>query len=826
MISRNPKATAASREELASVILNEMYQFAGLIDLEGRILEVNHPALAATGTRREDALGIPCWELPVWKIDPDNPRKIREAYLHALKGKFVRRELFLLGGEEKKRAIYVDFSMKPVRDRSGKIIYLIAEGRDITERKEAEMEVQRKSAELARTNAKLAEMDHLKMEFFSNVSHEFRTPLTLILGPLEQMLEENRLESSQREQLDVMRNNANALLRLVNDLLDISRLDAGKLVPRFSRVDATRVVRLVGAQFESAMRNLGISFEVLGAEPVWAELDVEKVQRIVMNLLSNTMKFVPHGGKVVCSIERRGQFAEIRVEDNGPGIRPEHREIVFERFRQVEGGSTRQFGGTGLGLAIAREFAVLHHGSIGVSDTPGGGATFVVELPLRAPAGTEIQIANDEFATDLKLFVDKRAPPSASAFEALKLSEPLAHKDAQDERPTVLVVEDNSDMRAFIRAQLEPEFRVIVAENGIQGLEQALRSSVDLILSDIMMPLMSGDQMIAEIRRRRELDTVPILLLTAKVDEKLRVELLESSCQDYITKPFSRKELKARVSNWLEVKRARDLLRQELDAKSSDLVVLAKEVSLRRKQLQSALEESRVARVQAEEASAAKSAFLNLISHELNTPLTSMLLALSLIRKRGVPPESEKNIIRLNDALLRLKNLLGTLLEYTKIQSGKLRLEIGPIDLSAVVRDVLGEFLPQAEEKGLEVKLHSEPSSKIVVTDPRLVRIVASNLIGNAIKYTDRGHVEIWLGKRDGFDVIEVSDTGVGISQEAQGRVFEPFEQLSDIRKKNVPGVGLGLTLVQQVVESLGGKISLSSEAGKGSTFEVRLPRR
>src|SRR5499427_4419487 len=245
-------------------------------------------------------------------------------------------------------------------------------------------------SELKDRNTRLAELDHMKSVFLANISHELRTPLALILGPTEKWLNSADLSEEQHRDLDVVMRNGRSLLKTVNDLLDVSKLEAGKLTPVYARVDLSEIVRLTCSLFDGIAKDADVDYSVEVPHALIAEVDPEMIQRVLLNLLSNAFKFGAAGGRIACVLETAGTNAGLQVQDNGPGIPIEMRERIFERFIQVEGEVTRRHGGTGLGLAIVKEFVELHHGSIREATPVGGGALFQVTLPLKAPAGARV----------------------------------------------------------------------------------------------------------------------------------------------------------------------------------------------------------------------------------------------------------------------------------------------------------------------------------------------------------------------------------------------------------------------------------------------------
>ena len=393
---------------------------------------------------------------------------------------------------------------------------------------------------------KTLELDELKSQFFANVSHELRTPLTLIMAPLERQLcppASADFPEERRKETEMMLRNARLLYRHVSDLLDAAKLEAGGMQADYARVEFAELVRGLAAHFDLTARERNIAWHVATPPAMAIEADGEKLQRILLNLLSNAFKFTPDGGAIEVRLGADGDVALLEVQDNGPGVPETLRAAVFERFRQVEGTANRSHGGTGLGLAIVKEFAELHGGTASVSAAPGGGALFAVRLPLKAPAGTVLH----DTAGRLDPVLDRQAVEELAVPAMAEAADTAATHDA----PLVLIVEDNADMNAFIAAALRPRYRVASARDGRAGLEQALALAPDLILADVMMPVMSGDAMVLELRRQPEFAGTPIIMLTAKADDMLRVRLLKAGVQDYLNKPFAVNELLARVDGLL-----------------------------------------------------------------------------------------------------------------------------------------------------------------------------------------------------------------------------------------------------------------------------------
>jgi len=403
-------------------------------------------------------------------------------------------------------------------------------------------EVRAANSRITELYEKTVELDKLRTRFFANVSHELRTPLALILGPLANRLQASGQDDPGRGDLETIDRNARLLYRHVTDLLDLAKLDAGKMAPRYAKLDLARLASFAVSCFESLAREKNIDFPVDKPETLPCEADTEKIRRILLNLLSNAFKFTPAGGCISLSLTQEGDMARMVVADNGPGVPESMRQAVFERFRQVDDGADRSHGGTGLGLAIAKEFAVMHGGDIVLTPAAEGGAVFTVTLPLAAPAGVVVHEApqgpDQGFGPQDAGYVEEHAfvpaPPAVTSTA-----------------PLVLVVEDNPDMNAFLVHLLGQFYRVASAFDGREGLEKALALAPDAIISDVMMPGVDGEAMVREVRRHAELDDVPIIMLTAKADDTLRRSLLGERVQDYMLKPFMAEDLLARLGRLL-----------------------------------------------------------------------------------------------------------------------------------------------------------------------------------------------------------------------------------------------------------------------------------
>jgi signal transduction histidine kinase len=665
---------------------------------------------------------------------------------------------------------------------------------------ERKLKLEAANQELEALYARSQELDQLKTQFFANVSHELRTPLALILGPTGRLLNSNELSEAQRRDLEVVERNAHTLLKHVNDLLDISKLDAGKMGLSYGDVDLAATLRLTASHFDALAREKAIDFAVEAPAALPAQADRPKLQRVFLNLLSNAFKFTPNGGRVRAALEATRDAAIVTVEDNGPGVPPAMRAAIFERFWQGDGGATRHFEGTGLGLAIAREFVELHGGRIAVADAPGGGARFRVELPLHTlePAGAHEQDVDAADVAELALQSPAEPRPQGGT------ARPVERKPSD---PLVLVVEDNPDMSRFIVETLAVDYRTTVAFDGRSGLAQARALRPDLIVSDVMMPELSGDQLVRAVRRAPELAATPIMLVSARADDRLRVQALRDGAQDYVLKPFLPEELHARASNLLRTKRARETLQRQLASQSQDLEVLATE---------------------ARDAIRIRDEFLSVASHELKTPVTALIAYAQILERRIVreAPVNERNLRAVQviyEQSERLNRLIAALLDVSRLQSGRLELERRPLDLCALTRRVVDAFEPTLSKHTLV--LQCQGTGLPIEGDETRLEQVLHNLIANAVKYSPRGGpVEVRVDRHGAEARIVVRDEGVGIPLAEQERIFQQFYRGGNIDAENVTGFGIGLYVVQEIVQRHGGRVEVASVEGQGSTFTVFLP--
>ena len=391
----------------------------------------------------------------------------------------------------------------------------------------------------------LRKLDHLKSQFFTNISHEFRTPLTLILGQIESVMSSG-IEAREKAKLQVAKRNARRLLTLINQLLDLSKLETGNMELNVSQHNIVTFIKNLFYSFESlaATKKIRLLFES-DSTYLPVVFDLDKMENVFYNLVSNAVKFSKIHGEVKISIKLNDmQSVEIQISDDGIGIPAEQISGIFDRFYQVDNSSTRNYEGTGIGLALVKELIELHKGKVTVKSIEAEGSIFTVILPV-GDVKPEIKTCNSLVSNDIG-FAEINTETEYFEIENASAG---PEKLSIDDREIVLVVEDNRDVREYIREQLEEFYHILEAENGLTGMEVAQEIVPDLIVSDLMMPKVNGFQFCKAVRNNERTSHIPIIILTAKAGFDNKIEGFEIGVDDYIIKPFSARELKVRVRN-------------------------------------------------------------------------------------------------------------------------------------------------------------------------------------------------------------------------------------------------------------------------------------
>ena len=685
-------------------------------------------------------------------------------------------------------------------------------------------ELQQLRADLEAVQRQLEERDRFRQRVFANVTHELKTPLALMLTPIELLLDGDvgDLTEDQRKTLKSSFRHGLKLLKMIGDILDLSKLAESHVRLKVADVDLVAYLDDLVEQVRPLAQRRHIELTFAAGEAVCvAWCDLEQMERVFVNLLSNALKFTPQGGRVRVELVDEDAVAQVSVQDDGPGLLPDDAERIFDRFYQADREAARKRGGVGIGLALSRELVRLHGGEIRVQGTPGSGSTFIVRLPKDRDHFDPGVLSRDSLGPDdphERPPIDPKADDWSGRFtlrddfRMLDIDEVTERRAVERDavegrsRHTLLVVEDNPDVIKLIHMALRHEFRIMAAPDGRTGLKLAQQGLPDLVITDLMMPEMDGLELTRELRADSLTRHVPIIMLTARGELEDRLSGLETGANDYLTKPFSPRELRTRVHNLMKTQHtAADLL---LDRRMDSLEIVA-----------------------------------GGLAHEINNPLSYINNAVSILQasmdelldltqstagRDATAEEADRMaaLRRRNAKMFRSAGVgihrIGETVELMRsyAREGYSR-DLRPHDLFAAIEDVLAVIAPSLEtDVHIETGFRGDGTAECV---PQEVNQALTNLLENAIQATaERGGTVRVRGHRDGGDVVvEIQDEGPGIPPEIRDRIFTPFFTTKDPGR----GMGLGLTIARRVVHNMGGHLSVRSLADEGTTFILRVPR-
>lgn len=657
---------------------------------------------------------------------------------------------------------------------------------------------------------KLAELDRAKTTFFSNVSHEFRTPLTLMLGPLEEMLAKpaKDLASDNRLLVGIAHRNGMRLLKLVNTLLDFSRIEAGRTQARYQLTDVAALTNELAGVFRSATDRAGLKLVVECDpldQPVYVDPDMW--EKIVLNLLSNAFKFT-FQGEIGVRLQSKDGAVELSVRDTGVGIPGEELPRVFDRFHRIEATRGRSFEGSGIGLALVQEIVKLHGGTITAESKLGKGSTFRVRIPFGCKHLPQDQVSgaitaaahaagSSPFVAEALSWLSNQPPDSEVALISHELPQAATMRPASSRR--ILLVDDNSDMREYVRRLLSDSYQVTTASNGRAALNHALKDPPDLVLTDIMMPEMDGFELLAALRQNATTSRIPIILLSARAGDEARIEGLQRRPDDYLTKPFSARELLARVETHLEL------------------------AQMRRSATETIRENEQ--RLQEMEKMAAAGRLAWSLAHEINNPLSAVMNVLYLLETLPALDAIARDYISIGATeIARVARIVQQMLSYHRIGA-----ELHEIDVSDLVNESLRLHAERLQRSGINVKHKIRPGCFVLgISDE--IRQVIDNLLQNAAEAMPQGgQMTVSVSQRSNWSrprqegiFLTVADSGPGIPKKVRSHIFEPF-----FTTKPVKGTGLGLWVTRGIVSKYGGTIRMRSsnaEGKSGTMFWVFLP--
>jgi PAS domain S-box-containing protein len=772
-------------EERFRMLADNISQLAWTCDLLGNVTWYNKRWLDYTGLSFEDMKG---WG---WsKVQhPDHVDRVVARVKRSGETGEPWEDTFPLRGKDGQYRWFLSRAM-PIRDDQGNFVQWFGTNTDVTEQVLAEEKVAQQARELRALNERLQELDRAKTTFFSNVSHEFRTPLTLMLGPLDELMA--RAARDDLERLGTIRRNGQRLLKLVNTMLDFARIEAGRTQAAYAPTDLAALTADLASNFRAACEKAGLILEVDCPANVQGWVDRELWEKIVLNLISNAFKFTMCG-RITVRVLDAGESLRLVVSDTGIGIPQESIGRIFERFHRIEGARGRSHEGSGIGLALVQELVKLHGGTINVASVQGRGTTFTVEIPKG-----NVHLPHERLITpDDSVRTNVRTDPYVAEALGWLPGEQTAMPASRAGR--ILVADDNADLRDYARRLLCEHYEVETVNDGLQALAAARARRPDLIVTDVMMPQLDGFGLIHALRMDPDLDTIPVIVLSARAGEEARLEGLHRGADDYLVKPFSARELLGRVAAMLQ---SDDIRRRALEA----------------------LRQSREA---LREADRRKDEFLATLSHELRNPLAPLANGLHVLRLKGDDVAAIGPLREIMERQLHhLVRLVDDLLEMSRITRGTFELRRERVALATLVRNAVETSEPhvRAGRHRLDLDLPDEPLW--LEGDPVRLAQIVSNLLNNAAKYTDDGGSITLAAAREGdHAVIRVRDNGCGIAPDALSRIFEMFSRESPAGGRAQSGLGIGLTLARRLAEMHGGTIEARSEGlGRGAEFVVRLP--
>ncbi len=715
---------------------------------------------------------------------------------------------------------------------------------------ELRFDLDRSRQELEVKNKRLHELDELKGRFFANISHELRTPLTLLLGPLEQLRQHPALgaDARVRDYLETMSGNGLRLLKLINDLLDLVRLDAGHLRLHRLHIDVSSFTRglMNSVRRYAEDRGLKVICDVSPElDSIWA--DPDKLEKVFLNLLFNSIKFTPAGGEVRLTGLRQDEKAVFRISDSGMGIQKEHLDHLFERFWQADTSAHRKYQGAGIGLALVKELVEAHGGSVVAESEVGRGTTMSVHLPIgRAEAAAEKSKGdpsadgtdNGDSAGDGAAEESGDAPPAAAPTEHVRPELAALYRRAElyasitplrdtlrpwspqqgGAKPQVLIVDDEPDMLRFLRTQVEDDYEVREAVDGNQATVLTAQYLPDAVVCDMMLPEKDGMQVCREVRANHATRAVPFLMLTARADDETKLKALSAGASDFLPKPFSSAELKLRLKNLVDAQR------------------LQKELARQNKQLEATLEELRETELQLVQAG--KMASLGRLSagiiHEINNPLNFTRTGLHILEKHGraLPVEMQEEFLEIlkdiQEGVARVGRIIGDLRQFSHPSQGE-EGAFHEVDVADTVESALRFLSAEWKDGRVDVENLVDEDFAVRADRNKLVQVLL-NLIQNAFDAlrdhppTDgsKGKVRITTTRDAGRRQIRIRDNGPGIPDHHLPHIFEPFYTTKEVGK----GMGLGLSICYRLVDEAGGKISVDTQPGSFCEFVLDFPDR
>lgn len=681
--------------------------------------------------------------------------------------------------------------------------------------------------ELDQRNRELAELDRIKSDFFANVSHELRTPLTLILSPIEDLLQNGTGNVSVDKQLVYVKDNAYRLLKLVNDLLEVMRLEEGRSRLERQAVNLSSMVTNVVAGMRHFAEQQQVELDVESEEDVVVTGDAGAIEKITINLVNNAIKFTEPGGTIHVTVKKVDDAGQMQVVDTGSGISSVDLPHIFDRFKQADSSATRKHQGTGLGLALVRELTELQNGSIEAQSELGKGTTMGVKLPLFE--SEEVEIESDlsakgikeeevELSRDHLAEIHRKAAYSftstideddsselieeSESAETTEVGEPEVSKPF---RPRLVIVEDEPDVRRYLRGVLGEDFELEVAKDGEEGLELIRNTKPDIALLDLMLPKMDGLTVCKQVKEDASLQHIKVMLLTARTDEQSKMTALDHGADDFLTKPFSTVEISKRLFNLWHTSRLQETLR----VKNIELSNTLEELQSTQGKL-----------IQSEKLNALGRLAAGLL-HEVNNPLNYAFGTFQLLEREEALQGDEgikEMMVDIRDGMERISQIVRDLKTFAYPEASELKKEFKLIDaVNSAIR------LTGQQNKPARIDVDVAPDLVVLGSQSHIVQVLI-NLIENSMHAIQSAGREGEISIRavileNGRVQLLLRDNGTGINEDVIDKIFDPFFTTKDVGK----GLGMGLSTCHTIINNHGGVLSADSDGASYTEFSLDL---
>jgi signal transduction histidine kinase len=715
--------------------------------------------------------------------------------------------------------------------------------------------------QLETSNRKLKELDRVKNRFFANISHELRTPLTLLLTPLESLISKGRhsFPPEVQDTLSSMQANGMRLLKLINDLLDLVRLESGQMKVTIKPLHLETFIKGIVSSIRKAAEDRGIQVEADVYETDLAlHTDRDKLEKVLLNLVFNALKFTSPGGTIRISAQSENEDVVIQVTDTGIGIPQESLAFIFDRFWQVDNSSKRKHQGAGIGLALVKEFVEILGGSVDVESQEDKGTDFIIRMPKRfsmeasvvVDGAMPVQITTETATEDKDKELQDSTKPSeplpvesitaekasekeskeedgkewlanlyrrAELFPAASL-EPTRVGSAMDlprrknDQPLLLIADDEPDMLKFLHTQLEGHYEILEAQDGQEAVQKAKQFLPDIILTDMMMPEKDGLQVCQELRSTTSTENIPVILLTARVDEDIKLSALNAGASDFLTKPFSLAEIHVRLKNL------------------SDTHLYQRTLTRQKKKLESTLDElkdTETMLVQSEKMASLGKMSAGIL-HEINNPLNFAKTGAYTLREfvNQLPDDDRdeyKDILSdVEEGITRVSQIVQDLRGFSHPDNEqKLDTSLGKVVTKSL-------RLVSNEVKHLQLEQDVDPNLTIHGNENQLVQVLV-NLLQNASdslnskifdETVEGPTVKIQGIRKDDRIHLLVRDNGTGIDDEHLARIFDPFYTTKDVGE----GMGLGLSICYKIMEHHQGTIRVKTKSNSFTEFDLDFP--